>query len=64
MICSPEAVLAESAAEGVLVAECDLERLRWMRELEDGPGFPGEKACKTGVLWQWYRPELYGVERA
>jgi 5-aminopentanamidase len=61
MICSPEGVLAESAVEGVLVADCDLERLRWMRELEDGPGFPGEKACKTGVLWQWYRPELYGA---
>jgi len=47
--------------EGVLVADVDLERLRWLREQEDGPGFPGEKACKTGVLWQWYRPELYGV---
>ena len=63
MICSPEAVLAESSTDGVLVADCDLERLRWMRELEDGPGFPGEKACKTGVLWQWYRPELYGAVR-
>ena len=61
MICSPEGVLAESSVDGILVADCDLERLRWMRELEDGPGFPGEKACKTGVLWQWYRPELYEV---
>jgi predicted amidohydrolase len=60
MICSPEETLVESAAEGVLVADCDLERLRWLRELEDGPGFPGEKRCKTGVLWQWYRPELLG----
>ena len=59
MICSPEGVLAEAATEAVLVADCDLDRLRWLRGLEDGPGFPGEKACKTGVLWQWYRPELY-----
>jgi len=61
MICSPEGILAESSVEGILVADCDLDRLRWLRELEDGPGFPGEKVCKTGVLWQWYRPELYGV---
>lgn len=60
MICSPEATLAESSVEGVLVADCDLDRLRWLRELEDGPGFPGEKRCKTGVLWQWYRPGLVG----
>lgn len=60
MICSPEGVLAESSTDGVLVAECDLSRLQWLRELEDGPDFPGEKACKTGVLWQWYRSELYG----
>ncbi|HXF56212.1 MAG TPA: carbon-nitrogen hydrolase family protein [Actinomycetota bacterium] len=59
MICSPEEVLAESTSEGVLVADCDLERIRFLRREEDRPNFPGEKACKAGVLWQWYRPELY-----
>jgi predicted amidohydrolase len=57
MICSPEGVLAEASAEGVLVAECDLGRIRYLREQEDRRGL--DKACKAGVLWQWYRPELY-----
>ena len=61
MICSPEGVLAESSVEGILVADCDLERIRYLRAQEDRRGL--DKACKAGVLWQWYRPELYGVER-
>jgi predicted amidohydrolase len=59
MICSPEQVLAESSVEGVLVADCDLDRIRLLRAEKDGPDFPGEKACKAGVLWQWYQPHLY-----
>ncbi|MET0474315.1 MAG: carbon-nitrogen hydrolase family protein [Mycobacterium sp.] len=56
MICSPESVLAESSVEGVLVADLDLDRIRFLRAEEDRRGI--EKACKAGVLWQWYRPEL------
>jgi 5-aminopentanamidase len=59
MICSPEAVLAESSVEGILVADCDLDRIRMLREAEDGPGFREPKACKAGVLRQWYRPESF-----
>ena len=61
MICSPEAVLAEGSVEGVLVADCDLDRIRYLRAEEDRRGL--EKACKAGVLWQWYRPELYTTSR-
>jgi hypothetical protein len=60
MICSPEAVLTEGSVEGVYVADCDLDRIRFLRAEEDRRGI--EKACKAGVLWQWYRPELYQVE--
>lgn len=63
MICSPEQVLAESSVEGIVVADCDLDRIRQLRSEEDGPGFPGEKACKAGVLWQWYQPHLYDSSR-
>ena len=59
MICSPEQVLAESSVESVLVADCDLDRLRFLRAEEDRRGFPVDKACKAGVLWQWYQPHLY-----
>jgi predicted amidohydrolase len=64
MICSPEGVLAESSVEGVLVADCDLDRIRLLRAEKDGRDFPGEKACKAGVLWQWYQPHLYQNEPA
>jgi predicted amidohydrolase len=57
MICSPEAVLAEGSVEGVLVADCDLARIRFLRAEQDRRGI--EKACKAGVLWQWYKPEQY-----
>jgi predicted amidohydrolase len=59
MICSPEEILAESSGVGVLVADCDLDRLRMLRREEDRRDFPDQKACKTGVLWQWYRPDLF-----
>lgn len=57
MVCSPEQVLAESSVEGILVADCDLDRIRFLRAEQDRRGM--DKACKAGVLWQWYRPELY-----
>jgi predicted amidohydrolase len=63
MICAPEQVLAESSVEGVLVADCDLDRIRLLRAEEDGRGFPGEKACKAGVLRQWYQPHLYRTDQ-
>ena len=64
MICSPEQVLAESSVEGVLVADCDLDRIRLLRKEQDGRSFPGDKACKAGVLWQWYQPHLYQAEHS
>lgn len=59
MICSPEEIVAESSQPGMLVADCDLDRVRMLRAAEDGPGFDGYKACKAGVLWQWYRPDVF-----
>ena len=58
MVCSPEEVLVESSTEGIFVADCDLERIRYLRAEEDRRNFPTPKSCKAGVLWQWYRPEL------
>lgn len=59
MICSPEEVVAESSRPGVLVADCDLARIRHLRDEEDRRDFPGGKACKAGALWQWYRPDRF-----
>lgn len=60
MICSPEKIMVESTAAGVFVADCDLDRLRLLRETEDSWHFPGIKHCKSGIFKQWYRPELHG----
>jgi predicted amidohydrolase len=59
MICSPEKIMVESTATGVFVADCDLDRLRLLRETEDSWDFPGVKYCKPGIFKQWYRPELH-----
>ena len=59
MICSPEEVLIESPGVGVFVADCDLDRLRMLRQETDRRDFPEGKASKTGVLWQWYQPDLF-----
>jgi predicted amidohydrolase len=59
MICSPENVMIESTQAGVFVADCDLDRLRLLRETEDTWDFPGIKHCKPGIFKQWYRPELH-----
>ena len=60
MICSPEQILAESTQAGVIVADCNLERLRLLRNSDDSWDFPGVKHCKPGIFKQWYRPELHG----
>lgn len=59
MICSPEEVIVESTKAGVLVADCNLERLCQLRETDDTWDFPGVKRCKPGIFKQWYRPELH-----
>ncbi len=59
MICSPEEVLVESEKPGVFVAECDLERIRWLRETKDRYELPLPFKAKPGVLRDWRRPELY-----
>ena len=59
MICSPESILAESIEAGILVADCDLDRLRQLRNTDDSWDFPGVKHCKPGIFKQWYRPELH-----
>jgi predicted amidohydrolase len=59
MICSPEAVLLESGAEGVHTADLDLDRLRFLREAEDRIPLPGESDVpwhtKPGNLRDWRR---------
>jgi predicted amidohydrolase len=57
-ICAPEGALASSTKEGVLVADLDLARLRYLREEDETLSFP--KFYKTiPGLWRYHRPDLY-----
>jgi predicted amidohydrolase len=59
MICSPEEILSESLKPGIFVAECDFERIRWLREQKDLYGPPMPWRAKPGVLQDWRRPEVF-----
>ena len=59
MICSPEEVVVESTKPGIFTAECDLDRIRWLREQRDLYGPPMPWNTKPGALRDWRRPEVY-----
>lgn len=58
MICSPEAIVAEDRGEAVLVAEADLDRVRWLRETEQKVEMPKQYKVVPGLL-RWRRPSMY-----
>jgi predicted amidohydrolase len=59
MIASPERVLAESHEPGILTAELDLDRLRWLRATQEELIVPAPYRTIPGHL-SWRRPEIYG----
>lgn len=59
MIAGPEGVLASTDAAGLIVADCDLARARWLREHDDSMREPKEFDSLPGLL-RARRPELYG----
>jgi predicted amidohydrolase len=57
-VCGPEGELASSSKEGVLVADLDLDRLRYLRQEDESLAFP--KLYKTiPGLWRHNRTDLY-----
>jgi len=57
-ICGPEGEIVSSREEGILVADLDLARLRYLRQEEETLRFP--KFYKTiPGLWRHARPDLY-----
>lgn len=59
LIAGPEQVLARSDEPGLLVADADLERARWLRARDDSMREPKPFASLPGLL-RARRPELYG----
>ncbi len=59
LIAGPEAVLAASVEPGLVVADLDLERARWLRGRDDSMEEPKPFSSLPGLL-RARRPELYG----
>lgn len=60
MIASPERVLAQSEAPGILCADIDLERVRRLRETEEELIVPAPYRTIPGILG-WRRPRVLGA---
>ncbi|MBS1676672.1 MAG: carbon-nitrogen hydrolase family protein [Actinobacteria bacterium] len=60
MIASPERVLATSESPGILYADLDLERIRWLRDTEEELLVPAPYRTIPGIL-DWRRPEVLGT---
>jgi predicted amidohydrolase len=58
MVAQPEEIAFESDGPGTFLIDVDLERIREMREQEDGPLSSEEYGAKPGVLTHWQRPEM------
>jgi predicted amidohydrolase len=59
MICSPEEIIVESTKPGIFIAECDIDRIRWLRKETDLYGPPMPWNAKPGVLRDWRRSDVY-----
>ncbi len=60
IIAAPEAVLAQSPNEGLIVADLDFDRLAFLRAEDERIEFPKRYATIPG-LKRWRRPELYAA---
>lgn len=60
MIAGPERVLASSQAPGILTADLDLDRIRYLRSAEEELIVPAPYKTIPGHM-TWRRPELYGA---
>jgi predicted amidohydrolase len=60
MVASPERVLASSESPGILTADLDLERIRWLRSTDEELIVPAPYRTIPGVL-TWRRPAVLGA---
>jgi predicted amidohydrolase len=58
LIAAPERILARSRGMGLLIADLDLDRLRFLRDEDERIEFPKRYETIPGVL-RWRRPDLY-----
>ncbi len=64
-IAGPEGLLAELDAPGIVFADLDIDRLKYLRETKEDLVMPKPYRTSPGLMDSWRKPELYGriVER-
>jgi predicted amidohydrolase len=58
LIASPEEILVESKKPGLIFADCDLDRIKWLRSQTQSLGLPKPYKVIPGLL-KYRRPEFY-----
>jgi predicted amidohydrolase len=58
LIASPEGIVARSSEPGLLIADLDLDRIRYLRQTEEELIVPAPYRTIPGHM-SWRRPELY-----
>jgi predicted amidohydrolase len=59
IIASPEKIMVERKQPGLVVADCDIDRIRWLRSQDESLALPKPYRVVPGLL-RYRRPELYG----
>ena len=59
LIAGPENILAESRVPELVIADCDLDRIRWLRSQEESLQLPKPYKVVPGLL-EMRRPEIFG----
>jgi predicted amidohydrolase len=58
LIAGPESILVEKREPGLVVADCDIDRIRWLRRQQESLELPKPYKVVPGLL-DYRRPELY-----
>jgi 5-aminopentanamidase len=59
MLAGPERIMVERKEPGMVVGDCDIDRLHWLRDRDESLDLPKPYKVVPGLL-RFRRPELYG----
>jgi predicted amidohydrolase len=58
MVAGPECILAQRVTPGILTADLDMDRIRWLRGQDEKIEMPKQYRVVPGIV-RWHRPDLY-----
>jgi hypothetical protein len=59
MLAGPERIMVERKEPGMVVGDCDIDRLHWLRDRDESLDLPKPYKVVPGLL-RFRRPEIYG----